>query len=195
MPKRLSQAEEIKRNEMFLRGLHWCTKCKTFLPVDEFRNNKNTPYGLHLHCLGCEKKYLASRVKERKSYFQTKNRKLKHKWVRKLGGKCQRCGYNEFVSGLEFHHVDPDKKRNNATDVVYSNDYYKALAEIDKCVLMCSNCHRSLEAGNWDAKFTKSSCGWRIENHWCNTQPNKANCTELLTPGTAEVASKQLSFI
>lgn len=38
-------------------------------------------------------------------------RRLKRRLVEYKGGCCALCGYNNCVSALEFHHVDPSKKR------------------------------------------------------------------------------------
>jgi len=54
--------------------------------------------------------------------------------------KCCLCGYSKCQSALEFHHIK-DKKFN-----ISSNNLLKKLdtiiEEIQKCVLLCANCHR-----------------------------------------------------
>lgn len=56
------------------------------------------------------------------------------------GGSCENCGYNKCIEALEFHHTDPNKK-----DFSISNNFKsmeKMKNEVDKCILLCSNCHR-----------------------------------------------------
>lgn len=57
------------------------------------------------------------------------------------GGKCIKCGYDKCLSALEFHHLDPNEK-----DFGISNSDRTSFEilkpELDKCVLLCSNCHR-----------------------------------------------------
>ena len=63
------------------------------------------------------------------------------------GGKCIRCGYNNCMKALEFHHKDPSQK-----DFTISNDHFKLLDatnEIEKCVILCSNCHKELHDNMW----------------------------------------------
>lgn len=63
------------------------------------------------------------------------------------GGTCVHCGYNKCLAALEFHHVDPTQK-----DFTISNDRFHlqdALKETQKCILLCSNCHKELHAGLW----------------------------------------------
>lgn len=64
------------------------------------------------------------------------------------GGKCVRCGYNKCFKALEFHHIDPSKK-----DFTISNDHFKlldAVEETEKCILICSNCHKELHDDMWN---------------------------------------------
>lgn len=64
------------------------------------------------------------------------------------GGKCIRCGYNTCIKALEFHHIDPSKK-----DFTISNDHFKlieAMRESQKCILICSNCHKELHDNLWN---------------------------------------------
>ena len=63
------------------------------------------------------------------------------------GGCCEVCGYNKCIAALEFHHLDPSEKEVSisTTNVAWSI----VLAELEKCVLLCANCHR--EAHNMAA--------------------------------------------
>ena len=59
------------------------------------------------------------------------------------GGRCEICGYDKCSAALDFHHKDPNEK-----DPTFDNIRYwgleKAKKELDKCLLVCSNCHREL---------------------------------------------------
>lgn len=63
------------------------------------------------------------------------------------GNKCCVCGYNKCVDALDFHHLDPSQKEFQLSDRNLSNDWRLVRPELDKCVLLCSNCHRELHAG------------------------------------------------
>lgn len=56
------------------------------------------------------------------------------------GGQCERCGYNKCINALEFHHLDPTQKDFAISSNSFSFDRMKQ--EVDKCILLCSNCHR-----------------------------------------------------
>ena len=79
---------------------------------------------------------------------QTRIRYLaKRKLVNLFGGKCCLCGYDKYVSALEFHHIDDSEKEFNIGSRINSCEFSdKMLEEIRKCVLLCSNCHRAYHA-------------------------------------------------
>ena len=57
------------------------------------------------------------------------------------GGACVLCGYNKSHAALEFHHIDPHEK-DIQIGVKANIAWSKIKLEIDKCVLLCANCHR-----------------------------------------------------
>lgn len=70
-------------------------------------------------------------------------RDFKKRCVEYKGGKCIRCGYSEYVGALEFHHRDPKQKDFNiGNNRTAFTEYIKN--ELDKCDLLCANCHRTV---------------------------------------------------
>ena len=69
-----------------------------------------------------------------------KRRALKEMLIQYKGGKCERCGYNKCNRALEFHHLDPTKKDFGVSQNINRN-INDLKAEVDKCILLCSNCH------------------------------------------------------
>lgn len=65
--------------------------------------------------------------------------RIKIKLVNYKGGKCQSCGYNKSVCSLDFHHINPKDKEFSISGKIYS--YNKMLSEVEKCILVCRNCH------------------------------------------------------
>jgi 5-methylcytosine-specific restriction endonuclease McrA len=74
-----------------------------------------------------------------KEYYQKKRARIKEQIVEYKGGKCEICDYNKSLRALEFHHIDPSEKDFNIGGCIVFNDKLKR--EIDKCILVCSNCH------------------------------------------------------
>jgi predicted HNH restriction endonuclease len=63
------------------------------------------------------------------------------KAVQLLGGKCNRCGWTGNLAAFEFHHKDPEEKEFEMGNM--ANKAWDVLKiEIEKCELLCSNCHR-----------------------------------------------------
>ncbi|ATW58232.1 hypothetical protein CNR37_00015 [Pseudomonas phage ventosus] len=66
----------------------------------------------------------------------------KEKAVACKGGCCEVCGYSKCIAALEFHHLDPTTKEREGEFRSWSWD--KIRAEVDKCILVCSNCHKEI---------------------------------------------------
>lgn len=66
--------------------------------------------------------------------------------MERYGSACGRCGYNECFSALEFHHPNPEEKHPEYTpcELIRIRDLEKIYPELDKCVLLCANCHRKV---------------------------------------------------
>jgi predicted transcriptional regulator len=114
-----------------------CTKCGEEKPGTEFyiypRSKKKS---LFSYCKVCASNKTSSRYRSYKlSYIALK------------GGCCQACGFNKYEGSLEFHHVDPAEKDNSIAKLMRHPNSPKILAELEKCVLVCSNCHRMIHAG------------------------------------------------
>ena len=73
-----------------------------------------------------------------------KRRKNKLMLVEYKGGKCERCGYDKCIDALEFHHLDPTEKEITISGNIKS--LKKLKKEVDKCILVCSNCHKEIHS-------------------------------------------------
>ncbi|MBU1784514.1 MAG: hypothetical protein KKG95_04155 [Candidatus Omnitrophica bacterium] len=60
--------------------------------------------------------------------------------------KCEKCGYNKCIEALEFHHLYDQQKEFGISSKGYTRSWIKVKAEIDKCILVCANCHREIHA-------------------------------------------------
>lgn len=76
-----------------------------------------------------------------------RRKKIKAMAIEYKGGKCIGCGYNRYQGALELHHVNPIEKGFGIGDKGYTRSWVKVKAELDKCVLLCANCHREVAAG------------------------------------------------
>jgi len=67
----------------------------------------------------------------------------KYKFVKDLGGKCCKCGYDKNLAALDFHHIDSKEKDKNFA-LIIRESWEKAEAELKKCILVCRNCHAEI---------------------------------------------------
>ncbi|MBU0635299.1 MAG: HNH endonuclease [Candidatus Omnitrophica bacterium] len=85
---------------------------------------------------------------DRRSYLieavRRRRRRLRIKAVAYKGGKCELCGYSRCVDALEFHHLNGNSKEFGISSKGYTRSWSKVRDEINKCLLLCANCHREL---------------------------------------------------
>lgn len=68
-------------------------------------------------------------------------RERKRQAIEYLGGRCKRCQQVYHQAVYEFHHIDPSTKDRDPSKML-SLTWDKLVAELDKCDLLCANCHR-----------------------------------------------------
>ena len=107
-----------------------CTKCQKKKCLDSFykKSNRNSSY-----CKACFDLYCKERWKIRKK-----------KAVVYKGSKCNDCpiAYPEYHTCIfDFHHTDPKLKEMD-WQKLRQYSWTKVTVELDKCILLCSNCHR-----------------------------------------------------
>ncbi len=90
------------------------------------------------------------KYKDRKEYLikavYARRKKVRVMAVRYKGGSCSQCGYNRCIDALEFHHIDPAQKDFNISSKGYTRSWERVQEELDKCIIICANCHRELHA-------------------------------------------------
>lgn len=106
-------------------------------------------------CLGCrevkdkttENFYCGKRFSSYCKLCTNKRRtKTKEKCVEYKGGKCILCSYSKCLASLDFHHLDSSKK-DFGIGTFLTRSFENLKEELDKCVLLCANCHREVHAG------------------------------------------------
>ena len=104
------------------------SKCQWYL----CENNTNTKFC----CIKCKNKF----------HTKKKRKELKTRSIEYKGGCCENCGYSKCIDALEFHHVDATQKDFGIAASGITRSWDKMKIELDKCILLCSNCHREIHA-------------------------------------------------
>lgn len=126
-----------------------CTICKKEKPLDEFNKKKTSRDGLQSICRDCNKKASREYYSRNKEHHQQVVYKAKAKyrkeredrfWELLEGESCKDCG-EEDSRVLEFDHLE-NKKANIATMLANGCAWDTIKKEIDKCDVVCANCHR-----------------------------------------------------
>ena len=93
-------------------------------------------------------------------------KKEKREWVNNLkkGKKCSKCDEDRWFC-LEYHHRDPYEKEFTVAECI-SCGYGKEtiLNEIEKCILLCGNCHEHFH------HLQREDKGWQPSKEWLNNK-------------------------
>jgi len=104
-----------------------CSRCNQDKPEDQFYAKGNR---LQAFCKVCFNEYCIERWHQ-----------VKINAIKQFGGVCQDCKQEFHPAVFEFHHLDPSQKDYSWTKMrLLSPD--KRQAELNKCVMLCANCHR-----------------------------------------------------
>lgn len=124
-----------------------CDDCRAHLR--NLRSNRKSN-GLCIDCgipalqeqSRCEKHLEMKRTRMRQHHRNMKSRSISY-----LGGKCQDCGLEtNKIEVYDFHHLDSEKKEFIISPMLHKNNWILLQKELDKCILLCANCHRSRHA-------------------------------------------------
>lgn len=110
-------------------------KCK-LCGDNDLNNFYMRPGGTYQYrCKSCVNKTTANRF-----------RSYKQQAVEYKGGKCSLCGYYRCLAALDFHHLDPTQK-DPKWRAMKNWLFERVKDELDKCILVCKNCHAEIHYG------------------------------------------------
>lgn len=89
----------------------------------------------------------SSRSEYLKKAVTLRRRAIKQKALDYMGNKCIFCQYDKYEGALEFHHKVAINKEFGIGQKGYTRSWEKVRAELDKCILVCSNWHKEVHAG------------------------------------------------
>jgi hypothetical protein len=80
-----------------------------------------------------------------KYYVARRRQELKKKAVAYKGGRCVLCGYDTCSDALVFHHLSG--KDFGIASRGHTRSWDRVRMELDRCMLVCQNCHTEIHAG------------------------------------------------
>lgn len=128
-----------------------CTICKVEKDCSDFNKNRARKDGLNNICKECSKERSKRYYKEKGEIHKDnvvkrnkKNRKVLQDFILNyfVDNHCKDCG-NKDVRVLEFDHLPEFEKSNDISTMVGNSCSLKSLEEeINKCEVVCANCHK-----------------------------------------------------
>lgn len=76
-------------------------------------------------------------------------RNRKKEAVEYKGSKCRLCPYNRCMGAFHFHHLNP-KEKDFSINRAGAWAWARIVKELDKCILVCANCHAEIHDGMVD---------------------------------------------
>lgn len=134
-----------------LSSRKYCLECSPFKKHNTVKLHITSVAERLIKCSRCGREYLYSR-KHRHGHntklcnscvVNVRRFALKRKCVQYKGGKCEQCGYSKCIGALTFHHIDPSQKEFTIAGN-HSRAWNVIKEELDKCALLCANCHHEV---------------------------------------------------
>lgn len=116
-----------------------CKGCKLFLSLEFYTKQEGYPIA---YCKKCRNS--RSVLYQRKRRLERKLRAIDYK-----GGKCKKCGYKKNPYALDFNHINPKEKSGEVGKIIAKRSWDIAVRELDKCELLCANCHREITSQSY----------------------------------------------
>ncbi len=143
-----------------------CSRCQQYKSKSDFFKRKNRASGMVPQCKECDKKRLREYARKNPATrlqthvnWRIKNKEKVKEYHKKYIAKCNQlilehknkpcadCGKTFPPYVMDFDHRDPSKKLYLISRIARIKSVSKILAEIEKCDLVCSNCHRERTFG------------------------------------------------
>lgn len=156
--KKVKWAVASKEYRARMKEANRCTSCgelnnSGFSRCDSCREkstNRSRLYYINNRdkCLDYNKKYYKRNPHKKIEDSRIAKLRCRDEWYEYFNSidknKCEICGYNKCWSALEFHHVDPLLKEEAISVLVQKKFTKERKIEVDKCIVLCANCHREL---------------------------------------------------
>lgn len=82
--------------------------------------------------------------KAKRNAYNQQRTQTRARWIKayKLSRGCMDCGYKDHPEALDFDHRPGVQKQFEISAVCKNGNMDRLMAEIEKCDVVCANCHR-----------------------------------------------------
>lgn len=147
-----------------------CLKCDAVIPGSAMQNGKKirtknrkycfdcSPFGHHNTraiekiqspkvCEDCKEPHSQKGRRCFNCYFKIRKERVSQNVEEIIGGyRCWMCGYDRCKRNIHFHHIYSETKLFGLTTRELMLGWDRVWAEMQKCVVLCSNCHGEVHA-------------------------------------------------
>lgn len=89
--------------------------------------------------------------KEKTREYRKNQYRIKREFIDSFKTKCNRCGFSD-KRALVFHHINPEQKDFQISQMINKCGIERLKKEIEKCEVICSNCHLIEHHPNQDSQ-------------------------------------------
>ena len=140
-------ADWRKKNRIRYNGQarEYARKCRPYIK-EQLKESNARYYLKHKEQLVNKHKIYYSQNREKilkqyKAFVEAK----KAYFIELKGGKCNRCNNVFPLMCYDFHHVDPSTKKEKTVNWTQEDNLLRE--EMNKCSVLCANCHRIVHFG------------------------------------------------
>lgn len=132
---------------MLENDLKYCWRCNSHKDITDFYTQtlRSGKVQVHTNCKACVRTHQQNYRALNKEYHNetTRQRRLNNKQqaIKRFHYECHDCRQSFPSCVYDFHHLDPSKKEMSVANA-FSKNNKNFEAELDKCIMLCANCHR-----------------------------------------------------
>ena len=124
-----------------------CFVCKKRKPLEQFNRKATTTDGLQGKCKSCSSDMSKEHYRRNRGDYIARNKRYRQEFLDRIneyksGKPCADCGGSFHFCAMDFDHLDPTKKVAPIARLRVLGSWTRVLDEIEKCELVCANCHR-----------------------------------------------------
>jgi len=132
-----------------------CGNCKETKEDSNFSFKNKESEILNSYCKQCNKEYNKIHYQNNKKYYLDKSKEYSKKSRQYIydylkNKSCEECG-EKRIATLQFDHININSKYFSISSAARNTGINKLKEEIDKCRILCANCH---------AVHTAKQFGW-----------------------------------